>query len=74
MTSREATVYDDVVREALKAAAVTWSCTCHSSAPCADCVRYAGKAVAAFLRAFDAGERFSPHLLAKIAEEISGAR
>jgi hypothetical protein len=72
--TREATVYDDTVREGLRAAAGTWACLCHTSAPCADCTRYAGKAVAAFIRAFDGGERFSPHLLATIAEEISGAR
>jgi hypothetical protein len=71
---REVTVYDDTVRDGLKAAAGTWVCTCHASAPCADCTRYAGKAVAAFLRAFDPAERFSPRLLADIAEEISDAR
>lgn len=48
---REPAASNDAVRGALKAAAGTWACECHPSAPCAMCMRYAAKAVSAFLRA-----------------------
>lgn len=42
---------DAGIRAALERAAGTWTCLCHPSAPCGDCVGYAAKAVAAFLPA-----------------------
>lgn len=75
-SGEQATVYDETVREGLKAAAEACRRADRDYWGEANDLTYdqlAPIAVAAFLRAFDPGERFAPRLLADIAEEMGRA-